>query len=130
MSRWPCTRYRRCAAGFTLIEVLVALSIVSITLLAGQQAASSLLRLSDRQQQQWLAQLCAENALAALRLQRQWPPLGTRRQDCEQAGQSYTVLLEVTSTPNPAFRSVQARVLQGNGEETSLLQLATLIGRY
>ena len=46
--------------GFTLVEVLVALAIVAIALMAGVQATASLTRYAQRQSDMVLAQLCAE----------------------------------------------------------------------
>ena len=79
--------------GFTLIEVLVALGVVALTLTAGLQASGALTRNAERQTEQWLAQLCAENALVALRLQRQLPGTGDSDVACEQAGRSLRVRL-------------------------------------
>ncbi|MBC7609354.1 MAG: prepilin-type N-terminal cleavage/methylation domain-containing protein, partial [Polaromonas sp.] len=45
--------------GFTLIEVLVALSIVAIALLAGLQATSALTNNALRQSDVMLAHICA-----------------------------------------------------------------------
>ena len=126
--------HHRCTGqrGFTLVEILVALAIVAVALSAGLQATGALTRLAERQSQQWLAQLCAENELARLRLQAQLPPVGESTQRCEQLGQVLTVRLTVNSTPNPSFRRVEAAVdnpdpAAGGGR---LLQLATIMGRY
>ena len=54
------------ARGFTLVEVLVALGIVAIALLAGSQASNALVRNSARQTDITLAHVCAENALVAV----------------------------------------------------------------
>ena len=52
--------------GFTLIEVLVALSIVAIALMAGLRSTDALSRNASRQSTQWLAQICAENEFTRL----------------------------------------------------------------
>ncbi|MEI6804842.1 MAG: type II secretion system minor pseudopilin GspI, partial [Burkholderiales bacterium] len=54
--------------GFTLIEVLVALGIVALALGSGVRATNALTRNAQRQSDQMLAQLCAENAMIAVRL--------------------------------------------------------------
>lgn len=123
---------RRRALGFTLIEVLVALAVVAITLTAGLQATGALTRASARQGDQWLAQLCAENELTRLRLQRQLPGLGDSETACVQAGREMRVRLSVLATPNPNFRRVDA-VVEARGEEgdpVRLLSLSTVLGRY
>lgn len=113
--------------GFTLVEVLVALSIVAIALLAGSQAISALVRGSERQMDVTLAHICAENALVAVRLSRQMPSTGDSSIPCTQAGHDYRVTLQVTPTPNPQFRRVDARV---TSHEMPVLRLSTIVGRY
>src|SRR5690606_33227910 len=81
----------RGARGFTLIEVLVALGVVALALATGLQASNALTRSAERQTEQWLATLCAENALTALRLQRQLPGTGESDLDCTQAGHALRV---------------------------------------
>lgn len=114
-------------SGFTLIEVLVALAIVSITLIAGLQASAAITRNAERQTDRVLAQLCAENALASVRLSRQLPNIGETTVPCEQAGRALEVRLVVQPTPNPNFRRVDARLYR---DQQPLLQLSTVLGRY
>lgn len=112
--------------GFTLVEVLVALSIVAIALMAGLQASAALTRHAQRQSDMVLAQLCAENALVKTRLSRQMPAIGDSTETCEQAGQRLTVAVAVRPTPNPSFRRVDAQVLMDN---IPVLRLSTIVGR-
>ena len=111
--------------GFTLIEVLVALAIVGIALVAGLQATMSLTNHAQRQSDTLLAQLCAENEPVRVRLSRQMPALGSATFACEQAGRSFTGRLSVTPTQNPSFRRVDAQVLD---DEHIVLRVATIIG--
>lgn len=120
------TRHRP-MAGFTLVEVLVALAIVAVTLLAGLQATSALTRNAERQADRLLAQLCAENALAQVRLSQQLPDVGDNTRPCEQAGRVLELRLLVQTTPNPNFRRVEARLAR---DGTPLLQLSTVVGRF
>ena len=124
------TRHGR-LRGFTLIEVLVALAVVAVALAAGTQATGALTRAAERQDDQWRAQLCAENELVRLRLLRQLPGLGESRSECTQAGQTLVVRLSVQSTPNPNFRRLDASVhTTRNGDDVRLLRLSTVMGRY
>jgi general secretion pathway protein I len=113
--------------GFTLIEVLVALGITALALMAGLQATGALSRNAERQSLNMLGQICAENALIALRLRRQLPDTGNRRIECNQAGQLLQVDLSVRPTLNPNLRRVDARVLS-QGEY--VLQMSTVMGSY
>lgn len=117
----------RPCAGFTLVEVLVALGIVALALGAGLQAAGALTRNAQRQSDVLLAQLCAENELVRQRLSRQLPGVGERQSPCEQAGQALQVVTGTQPTPNPNFRRIDTQVLQGSAP---VLQLSTILGRY
>ena len=123
--------------GFTLIEILVALTVVAIALAAGLQATASLTRLSERQQGQFLAQLCADNQLTKVRLARTLPGIGTSTDTCAQAAQVMNVTVDVLPTPNPNFRRVDVRVKAPvdtqavpSAEPITLLQVSTVVGRF
>ncbi|MBP9905621.1 MAG: type II secretion system minor pseudopilin GspI [Rhodoferax sp.] len=117
----------RRSAGFTLVEVLVALGIVAIALTAGLQASSALTRHANRQSDMLLAQLCAENELVKIRLARQMPGVGDTSLTCEQGGRRLRVDLVVRPTPNPNFRRVDAQVLD---DTLPIWRLTTVVGRY
>ena len=132
-ARWPRTAHAakpapkaKTARGFTLIEVLVALAIVAIALLAGLQATSALTRNALRQADVLLAQLCAENELVQVRLSRQMPAVGDSTVRCEQAGRVFDVNVVVRPTPNPTFSRVDAQVFSGS---YPVLRLSTIVGR-
>jgi general secretion pathway protein I len=113
--------------GFTLIEIMVALAIVSITLLAGSQAVSALTRGAQRQSDVLLANICAENELVKMRLSLQLPGTGNSTTTCEQAGKQFNINQEVRNTPNPSFRRVDVLVLD---QTTPILSISTIVGRY
>jgi general secretion pathway protein I len=127
MKSQPCSaKLPLLCAGFTLIEVLVALGIVAIALTSGLKATASLGRNAERQSNVLLAQLCAENELIKLRLAHQMPGVGDSTTDCPQAGEVLQVQTTVRSTPNPNFLRVDAKVFK-NAE--AQLQLTTVMGR-
>jgi general secretion pathway protein I len=115
------------SAAFTLIEVLVALGIVAIALLAGLQATAALTNNAQRQSDVLLAHVCAENELAKVRLSKQMPGVGDTEVTCEQAGRSFQVRVSVSPTPNPSFRRVDAQVIDGT---YPVLRLSTVVGRF
>jgi general secretion pathway protein I len=116
------TRYR---TGFTLIEVMVALAVTAIALVAGFKATASLTDNADRQAAVLLGHICAENTLIALRLARRLPGVGDTDSACVQGGRRFTVTQSVRPTPNPYFRRVQATVRE-NG--WVVVRLSTLVG--
>lgn len=126
MSRRPA----RGARGLTLVEVLVALAIVALALAAGTQSSSALVRHAQRQQDQLLAQMCAENELVRWRMSRQVPPIGDSDFACVQAGQPFSGTLSVSPTPNPNFRRVEARVRSGaDAGGSPVFSLVTVMGQ-
>ena len=114
-------------AGFTLIEVLVALAIVSVALLAGLQATSALTTNALRQSNVMLAHICAENELVKMRLSKQMPSVGDSDQPCEQSGRVLVVKVSVLPTPNPSFRRVDAQVFDASNP---ILRISTVVGRW
>ena len=113
--------------GFTLVEVLVALGIVAIALVAGLRASAALTSNAQRQSDVLLAHICAENQLVAMKLAKQLPSVGDSDQACRQAGQDFNVHIKVAPTPNPSFRRVDAQVFTGH---VPVLRLSTVMGRY
>ena len=115
----------RTARGFTLIEVLVALTIVAITLGAGIKAAGALTGNTQRLADVTAAQWCADNQLTGLRLSGLTPPIGDSDFTCVQLGQSYNVKLVARPTPNPLFVRVDAQVADAAGQP--IINLSTVL---
>ena len=113
--------------GFTLIEVMVALTIVAITLGAGVRAAGALTGNTERLADMSAAQWCADNRLTDLKLALIYPDVGDGTFPCEQFGRSYFGKQIVRPTPNPNFRRVDAQIFDEGGNP--ILTLSTVIGK-
>jgi general secretion pathway protein I len=107
-------------AGFALIEVLVGLAVLSIALIAGLKAIASAadaqLAVSQRTQALW----SADNAMADLRMNRQWPEMGTTTFSCPQDRYAFVCQRKVLSTPNPSFRRIELTVYLASPTSTDV----------
>lgn len=111
------------SAGFTLIEVLVALAIVAVALMAALrsagQGAGNVAELRSRLLAGWVAQ----NLLAEQRARREWSEVGTYRGKGRQGNIDFIWRKEITETRNPAFRRVDISVFAPSGESHALAGL-------
>ncbi|MBA3478220.1 MAG: type II secretion system minor pseudopilin GspI [Lautropia sp.] len=105
------------ARGFTLVEILVALTIVAIALMASIRAVGSLTQSASDLRSRTLAQWSAENRLSQIRVQREYPPVGRRSFDCSQGDLPLQCQEDVFATPNVSFRRIEIQVfdVQGGG---------------
>lgn len=116
------TPYLRCGrrAGFTLVEVLVALAIVSIALLAALRAAGQGTSNVGELRARLLAGWVAENRLAEHRARGDWLPLGLQRGKEREGGIEFAWREEVIATPNSAFRRIDVFVFAAPEESRAL----------
>ena len=122
------------SAGFTLLEVLIALVIIGVALAAAMRGALSLTGTAEETRLKLLATLAAENRLLELRLGRTRLELGESSVECEQGGYTFSCQQTVKPTPNPFFRRVELRVArpgpegQGGGADTrQLAEMMTVL---
>jgi len=104
------------AAGFTLLEVLVALAIIAVALTAALRGAIALTSNAHDVDLKLYAILVAENQLLELRFGRKQVGVGESQFDCEQGGVVFLCTQSVTATPNPFFRRIEVHVAtRGDG---------------
>jgi len=120
-----CRRNR--LRGFTLVEVLVALAIVSIALMAALRAAGQATSASGELRLRTFAGWVAENRLAEHRARGDWLPPGIARGTQSQGGIEFAWREEVIATPNPAFRRVDVFVSVPGEEPRALARLTGFV---
>lgn len=119
-------RSQRCA-GFTLLEVLVALAIVGTALGASLRAVGSLTQNSTDLRASLMATWSAENRLSQIRIAGEWPQLGNRNFDCPQGDLALVCQESVFATPNPAFRRVEVGVVDASNPERRIIKLTQVV---
>jgi general secretion pathway protein I len=96
--------------GFTLVEVLVALAVLSLALIAALRASGMSVANSSEIRARLLAGWVAENRLAEHRARRDWLPVGVYQGEAVEAGMPFRWEEKVTSTQNTQFLRVEVRV--------------------
>jgi general secretion pathway protein I len=129
MALFPMRRFifrgsYRVSAGFTLLEVLVALAIVAVALAAAVRASGVSVDSSAQVTERLLATWVAQNRLAELSARRIFPDLGTHSGIVKQGGRDFSLEETVGTTPNADFRRVEIRVRAAGGDHVA----ATLVG--
>ncbi|MEZ5740218.1 MAG: type II secretion system minor pseudopilin GspI [Burkholderiaceae bacterium] len=109
------------SAGFTLVEVLVALTIAAVALIASVRATGALTNSNADLRARTLAQWSAENRLSEIRVQGLWPNPGERSFDCSQGGVALTCVERVVATPNRYFRRIELNVRDGSDHRLAQL---------
>lgn len=108
--------------GFSLLELLVAvavLSLAAVTLLDHQASAA---RMTGRVQEQALAAIVAENRLALLSAQEESPAIGSRSGTAEQFGVSFRWAEVVRVVPGAELMSLDVTVT-ADGSDAPLAKL-------
>ena len=115
--------------GFTLVEVLVALAIVSIGMLAVFKVigdtAHNVAYLRDRSFAAWIA----DNRITELRLSGEMPSVDETKGDLEFAGRRWHWVQKVATTPVDGLRRIDVSVRrEEDAEDSSLVSMAGFIG--
>ncbi|MBN8482547.1 MAG: type II secretion system minor pseudopilin GspI [Xanthomonadales bacterium] len=112
------------ARGFTLLEVLIALVVVALALLALTRTAGGQVAAFDALRERTLAGWVASNVLAETRLATPLPPTGRRDGRVRFADRDWRWTLDVTATANPQIRRLDVAVHAADDPAS----LATLSG--
>ena len=114
--------------GFTLIEVLAALVIVALGMIAAIQAVTQSARNGTYLRDKTLAHWIAMNLITEQRLQSSPPEVTKSSDELEFAGQRWRWTMVVTQTPVDSLRRMDVSVRRAESPENS--SLTTVTGFY
>lgn len=109
----------RRARAFTLVEVLVALAVVAIALLALTRAASVQVQSFDGLRERTLAGWVAANVLTETRLASAFPATGRSDGHVAFGGRDWRWVRDVQATADAEIRRIDVQVYVGAANEPS-----------
>ena len=115
--------------GFTLIEVLVALVVATLGLLAITLTTITSSRNANALRERTLAHWVAMNVASELRLAGEFPAIGVRDGDAEFAGTDWRWEADVEGTDVEGLRRVEIRVAYALTPDEPITDLVAFVGR-
>ncbi|MFO7760677.1 MAG: type II secretion system minor pseudopilin GspI [Desulfobia sp.] len=113
--------------GFTLFEILIALTVLSLVSLAAFKATgnavNNILYLKERTLAHWVAM----NKNAEMELAETWSKVDNRQGTEVMAGTEWPWRITGHQTPDPEFRRVEIAVWHGNREGEPITTLTTYL---
>ncbi|MBU6953208.1 MULTISPECIES: type II secretion system minor pseudopilin GspI [unclassified Hahella] len=119
------------AEGFTLLEVLVALLIFSISVAALVRGMTQIVKQTEQLELKTFAAWIADNEYTELAIAENFPAVGEKKKTIEYASRTWRVVEKVIATPNPQMRKVEIQVLiadTANLSERQVISVTSFIG--
>lgn len=113
-------------AGFTLIEVLVALAIIAVAMSAAVRVAGLMTQSSGVLRDRSVALIAAQSRMAELRLEGKLP-MGMKAQDCDQGRLMLRCEQVIAAAENGRLLKIGIQVFDRNQDAPPLAKLETLL---
>ena len=120
---------KRVWQGFTLIEVLLALSVFSLAGLALLDTADTHFNSLNNLENKMIADWVASNQLVEVNLNETWPPKNNKTGKAEMAGREWFWTQKVIKTQDNEMRAVVIEVRQSEKSELALTSLMTYVSK-
>ena len=105
--------------GFTLIEVMIALVVVALAMLALTRLAGIQIQTTDALRERTLAGWIAANAITETKLANPYPTTGVRDARGRFANLDWRWRIDVKATPDERVRRIDVSVFLGESKEPS-----------
>ena len=115
-------------AGFTLIEVLVALAIIAVAMSAAVRVAGLMTQSSGILRDRSIAMIAAQNRMAELRLEGRLP-MGVKAVECDQGRLLLRCEQVIGGAENGRMLKVGVQVFDRSQEAPPLARIETLLSR-
>ena len=117
------------ARGFTLLEILVAITILAISLSALIQTTITHSRNVTLLRERTFAHWVAMNKLAELHLSATWPATGLQNSKVEWGNTEWGVTLRISNTPNDAIRQAEIEVFRTPERKESITTITGFLSK-
>lgn len=114
---------RNAHRGFTLVEVLVALAVLSIALTAVMRTMGQAIGATATLREHSVALWVAQNRLALHRMSRAWPSADTTDGDSEFNGEKWFWREQVSTTPEPGIRRIEITIRRQKDSQNTQARL-------
>ena len=127
MANNPHARQR--GAGFTLIEIMVALAILAIAVAAVVATVSGHVSNAAYLRDRTLAHWVAMNKVAELQVDGDWPATGTQDGESLMADREWSWRVKVSATDDDDVRRLDVNVFADKEHKDSLASMVAYVGR-
>jgi len=118
----------RRSKGFTLIEVLVAMTILAVGVTALVSASGASAFRADYFRSREVGRWVASNALTELQVLPAWPDVGTKNTETEMAGRTWYVRTRTQKVEDPDLRRVDVEARLDQDADGYIYSVAGFVG--
>ena len=111
---------RRTAAGFTLLEVLVALAVIALSMGAIIKATGDYTNNQSYLRDRTMALWVARNVLVQFQVDKEWPKVGERKGTQEMGNREWRWLAVTSQTDEDELRRLDVEVFPIDSEDDEL----------
>jgi general secretion pathway protein I len=115
--------------GFSLLEVLVALVVIGMALLAVLQSTGSASRTALHLDETGLARWVASNEIVRVRAAPGWPEIGLDSGSTRLGERNWYWRRSISQSPEPDLRRIDVQVYRDAQEQQLVVQVSGFIGR-
>ena len=113
--------------GFTLIEIIIALVVISVALGAVISTTGNSVKHAVHIKDKTIALWVAQNVIADISIKKTWLPTGVKKYDEIMAGRQWFIKNNVIQTPDKNMRKMDVSIFTDQKTQNKILTLTAYI---